>query len=204
MCAIASREHKRKRDAVIETDIPSGLKRLRAETCKGSPSYLALPLEFSKISGPHHTIACNRPFEVDTIPLVLFHKAFGIFKDRCKAAPSERALALLEELTFKACEWYQDETKQRSAIQSVFSEHLGLDFPFLAPNLQATGPLMGVVMPPAIRECKYDKDKGHALNRAILYYCRFLCVALADPHRFHNLKSSFPCILMVDTGMSAL
>jgi len=188
------------------SDIPSGLKRLRTETGKGSPSYLALPLEFSKISGPRHVIACNRPFENKTIPLVLFHKAFGIFKDRCKAAPSERALALLEKLTFKACEWYQDETKRRTAIQSVFSEHLGLDFPERKiPGTEFTtdGALMGVVMPAAIRECK-NEDKGHALNQAILYYCGFVRVATADPHRSHNLKSSFPCILMVDMGMSAL
>ena len=185
------------------SDIPSGLKRLRTETGKGSPSYLALPLEFSKISGPRHVMACNRPFENNTIPLVLFHKAFGIFKDRCKAAPSERALAFLEKLTFKACEWYQDETKRRSAIQSVFLEYLGLDF---IPGTEFTtdGALMGVVMPAVIRECKNDTAQERALNRAILYYCRFLSVALADPHRAYNLKSSFPSILVVDTGMSAL
>ncbi len=133
---------------------------------------------------------------------MLFHKAFGIFKDRCKAAPSERALAFLEKLTFKACEWYQDETKQRSAIQSVFSEHLGLDFPerkIPGTGFTTDGALMGVVMPAAIRGCKNDTDQGRVLNQAILYYCGFLSVALADPHRFHNLKSSFPCILIVDT-----
>jgi len=92
------------------------------------PSSLTIPYRFSQIVGPDHSIACNRPFEYNALPLVLLHEAFGIFEDRCKAAPSERALAFLNELTAKVCEWYQEETQCWSAIRSVFQWHLGVQF----------------------------------------------------------------------------
>jgi hypothetical protein len=133
---------------------------------------------------------------------VLLHEAFGIFKDRCKAAPSERALTFLGELTAEACKWYQDETKRRSAIRSVFEEHLGVRFhQEQVPNTESTtdGNLTVIVMPPAIRECR-----DHALNLAILNYSRFLYEALIDHRHFFNFNTSFPCILMVDMGISAL
>jgi hypothetical protein len=140
-----------------------------------------------------------------TLPLVLLHEAFGIFKDRCKAAPSERALAFLDELTAKVCEWYQEETHRRSAIRSMFQWRLGVQFhEEKVPNTEFTtdGNLVCIVMPAAIIKCK--DHTGHALDPAILYYCRFLDEAPAYHRHFYNFNTSFPCILMVDMGMSAL
>jgi len=146
--------------------------------------------------------ATARSSEYNTIPLALVHKAFEIFTDRCKAAPSRRALDFLNELTPKTCEWYEDETQRRSAIQSVFSEHLGILFsekkiPYT--EFMTDGCLMSNVIPAAIRECK--NEKGPALNQAILCYSGFLRDVLLNPRRPRNLNTCFPCILMVDIGM---
>lgn len=153
--------------------------------------------------GPNHVIACNRPFEYNTLPLVLLHSAFGVFKDKCKAAPSERALAFLDELAVKACNWYQEETERRSAIQAVFAKLLGIRFREEGiSNTEYTtdGNLEVTIMPAAIRECK--NHSGNALNQVIIYYTRFLREAL--DRRFYNFKTCFPCILIVDMGMSTL
>ncbi len=171
------------------------------------PSSLTIPYGFSQIVGPGHAVACNRPSEYKTLPLVLLHEAFGIFKDRCKAAPSERAIAFLNELTAtaKVCEWYQGETQRGSAIRSVFQWRLGVQFhEEKVPNTECTtdGNLVCIVMPAAIIKC--EDHTGRALDQAILYYHRFLDEALAHHRHFYNFNTSFPCILMVDMGMSAL
>ena len=174
------------------------------EIGKALPSTLAASIEFSKITGPGHDIAYNRPFEYNTLPLVLLHEAFGIFKDRCKAAPSARALAFLNELAVQACKWYLDKTSRRSAIQTVFAHSLGLQFREKVSKTEFTtdGNLVVIVMPAAVRECK--SYTGNALSQVIRYYCRFLEVALIGRRHFYNSNTSFPCILMVDMGMSAL
>ena len=77
---VADRPEKRFRE---QDDVPEAHKRLKLEVGKASLSTLALPDQFQKITGPDHAIFCNRPFETDTIPLVLLYEAFGIFKDRC-------------------------------------------------------------------------------------------------------------------------
>lgn len=125
---------------------------MRTETGKVVPSSLAVPGKFCFIAGPGHAIACNRPFEYNTLPLVLHHEAFGVFKDRCKAPPSERALAFLDELTAKVCKLYQEETQRRSAIESMFRDHLGVRFHEKVPNNEYTTDrnLMVIVMPAAI------------------------------------------------------
>ncbi len=64
-----------------EEDEPETVKRLKLEIGKASPSTLVFPNEFQKITGPNHAIGCNRPFEMTTIPLVLLHEVFGLFKD---------------------------------------------------------------------------------------------------------------------------
>ena len=139
-----------------------------------------------------------------TLPLVLCHEAFGKFKDRCRA-PSERPLTFLDDLTIQACRRYQEETQRKSAIQSVFRDHLGVRFRAEKdPNTEFTtdGSLVVTTMPAAIRECR--NETGNVLNQAILYYSQFLSQALADRRQFYNFNTSFPCILMVDMGMSLL
>ena len=80
-------------DDITGTDIPWGVELLKTEISKVAPSPLAAPHNFSQIAGPGHIIACNRPFEYNTLPHALRHEPFGNIKDRCKAVPSERALA---------------------------------------------------------------------------------------------------------------
>ena len=136
---------------------------------------------------------------------MLLNEAFGIFKDRCKAAPSARALAFLNELAVQACKWYLDETSRRSAIQTVFAHSLGLQFreeKVSKTEFITDGNLVVIVMPAAIRECK--NYTGNALSQVILYYSQFLKVAVTSRRHFYNFNTSFPCILMVDMGMSAL
>ena len=72
---------------------------------------------------------------------------------------------------------------------------------FQTPNLQPMGTswLLVIVMPAAIRKCR-----DHALNLAILNYPRFLYEVLIDHRHFFNFNTSFPCILLVDMGMSTL
>jgi len=143
-------------------------------------------------------MACNRPFEYDTLPLVLLYEAFGMFKDRCNAAPSERALVFLNELTVAACEWFPDENQRRATIRSLFQERLNIRFhEEKVPNTEYTtvGNFMAIFVP---------DESGYALNQAILYYSRFLCELIDDHRRLYNFKTCFPCILMVDMGMSVL
>ena len=181
--------------------VPEAVKRLKLEIRKASPS---LPVDFQKITGPSHAIYCNRPFEIATIPLVLHHEAFGIFKDRCLLPPSKPAIACLNELAPTACMWYGREMQRRDAVLNVLRRHLGLVFH--AEKVPGTeyitdGNLTAVVMPPSIRECK--NEEGNPLNQATLYYLNFLTSALDRPENFYNFDTCFPCILLVDMGMSA-
>jgi len=185
-------------------DVPEAVKRLKMEVGKASPSTLALPDKFQKITGPDHIICCNRPFEIATIPLVLLHEAFGIFKDRCVQPPSKIALACLTELVPTACRWYARATGRRDAILNVLRKHLHLTFH--AEKVPGTeyitdGNLTVVVMPASVRECK--NEEGNPLNQATLYYSNFLASALDSPENFYNFNTRFPCILLVDMGMAA-
>lgn len=177
---------------------------MKTETGKAAPPPLAVPGNLCLIAGPGHPIACNHPFGYSTLPLVLLHEVFGVFKDRCKAPPSERALAFLDELAAKVCKWYQGDTQRMSAIESVFWDHLGVRFHGeKAPNSEYTtvGNPVVIAMPAAIWECR-----NYALKQAIQIYSRFINEALTDHRHFCNPNTSFPCILMVDImmGMSAL
>jgi len=104
--------------------IPPAVELLKTELGKGGPSSVADSV-FSKIVGPGHAITCNRPFESDTIPIVLLHEVFSNFKQRCKQAPSQGALAFMEELVPIACKWHGSEESRQSEILSVLGSHTG-------------------------------------------------------------------------------
>lgn len=131
-------------------DPPPEVKRLRKEFVK-TPSLLATPHQWQKITGPEQVIAYNRPFEPFTISLVLLHEAFAIFKDRSEKPPSERALICLNELVPVACKWHD---RELSAMMSIFAQHMGLRFhEQKVPGIEFTtdGKLAVIVMPAAIR-----------------------------------------------------
>ena len=154
---------------------------------------------------PNHIIACNRPSEYNTLPVEFLHEAFGMFRGRCSTTPSERAFNFLNELTIPACDWYTDENERGSVIRSVFQEHLDIQFHAeKVPNTKFTtdGNFAVTVMPAAIRESQ--KETGIALSQAILYYSKFLLQALSDHRHFYNFYTTFPCVLMVDIGMSTI
>jgi hypothetical protein len=198
---VAGRPEKRFRE---QDDVPEAYKRLKLEVGKASPSTLATPDQFQTITGPDHAICCNRPFEFATIPLVLLHEAFGIFKDRCLQPPSKAATACLNELAPTACMWYEKETQRRDAVQNVLRKHLRLTFhPEKVPGTEyiTGGNLTVVIMPPSVRGCK--NEEGNPLNQATLYYSNFLKYAFDRPENFYNFDTRFPCILIVDMGMSA-
>jgi len=162
------------------------------------PSSLAAS-GFREIVGPGHAIACNRPFENDTITIVLLHEAFGIFKERCKQAPSEAALACLERLVPIVCQWHESEDSQQSAILSVIGSHTGLYIdkqlvPGTAFHTRGNLPLF--VMPAVIQECK--NENGDALSRAIVYYAHFFKLTRAPENDLHyyNYDTRFPSILV--------
>lgn len=136
-----------------------------------------------RVTGPGHAIACNRPFEHNTLPLALLHNAFGIFKDRCKEAPSERALTFPGKLTAETCKWYQDETKQRSAIQSVFEEHLGIRFHQKVPNTESTtdGNLMVIGY---CHACRNPKMQGSCSKPS---YPKLPPISIRSAHRPSSL-----------------
>ncbi|TDL21489.1 hypothetical protein BD410DRAFT_293162 [Rickenella mellea] len=92
-----------------EADNPPEVKRLMAEIGKAPSSSLSYPSLFSKIAGPEHAIGCNRPFVYNTIPLVLLHEAFGIFKDKCETPPSDQHSPVLTNSPF----WYANGTSRR-------------------------------------------------------------------------------------------
>jgi hypothetical protein len=147
-------------------------------------------------------MARNRPFEADTLPLVLLDEAFAIFKTRREGVPSKEGLACLGALTPLACQWYASEAHRREAVQSVVREHLNLRFrEQRLPGTEFTtdGNLDVVVMPAAIREC--NNDDGDALNQATVCYGRFLDDALENRSCYYNSNTRFPSILVIDIGI---
>lgn len=178
-------------------------KRLRQAIRKAPPSSLAVAKKFKTISGPDDAIGCNRPFENDTIPINLLDETFGLFKDRCRKPPSTKAMTLLVELTSVACEWYYPE---ELALRGLFKKKAGLSFikqviTIVVEETNSTikcttdGNLRCTIMPAAIRGCK--NEFGQALHQAILYYSRFLDIAL---NNYSDCDSRFPCIILMDTG----
>ena len=100
--------------------------------------------------------------------------------------------------------WYEKETQRRDAVQNVLRKHLRLTFhPEKVPGTEyiTDGNLTVVIMPPCVRECK--NEEGNPLNQATLYYSNFLKYAFDRPENFYNFNTRFPCILVVDMGMSA-
>ncbi|TFK50474.1 hypothetical protein OE88DRAFT_1808792 [Heliocybe sulcata] len=176
------------------------LKRLKTDIAM-KPSSLTAPSEFQKIVGEGHAISCNRPFDCHTLPLVLLHEAFTIFKDRCREDPSEQALSCLNQLSVVGCAWFETQVERRSEIQAVLKECMDLSLPeskVPGTDYGTDGNLDVVVMPAAIRDCK--NESGPALNEAILYYANFLQKAFDHPLRFRNFRTCFPSILIVDMG----
>src|SRR5712671_1592856 len=147
--------------------IPPAVELLKTELGKGGPSSVADSV-FSKIVGPGHAITCNRPFESDTIPIVLLHEVFSNFKQRCKQAPSQGALAFMEELVPIACKWHGSEESRQSEILSVLGSHTGFFLrgqfvPGTTFHTHGNSPVC--VMPAVIRGCK--DGRGDALSRTM-------------------------------------
>lgn len=182
---------KRKRDDVVveEQEILKKLWKLAPSSLAKSPS------DFR--SAAEGVVYCNRPFDYDTIPIELFQPEFGEFKKDCAKAPTTWAQKLLQKLTDSACKWYDNETARRSEIEDVLKD-AGLSLragPIGRTEYTTDGHSAVNIMPPAIRECK--NESGCALHQAIAYYAQFLRIPL-----LHYRRSRFPCILMVDVGMS--
>jgi hypothetical protein len=119
---------KRKLDEA-EDERWSAAELLGTEVRKVAPPSLALPAPFQKNLGPDNAVACNRPFEGDTLPLALLHEAFVMFKSQCEEASSDKGLACFSSLTLSPCKWYESEIQRRQEIQDILSTHLILDFP---------------------------------------------------------------------------
>ena len=125
-------------------------------------------------------VACNRPFNFDTIPISLLQKEFGLF--------------LLQALTVAACEWHENRTQRRSAFQEVPNNVAQL---YLSaetiPGTEYTtdGNLKANIMPAVIRACK--NETGCALPEVIAYYVQFLVKVLDRRDRCTR-------ILLVDIG----
>ncbi|KNZ82334.1 hypothetical protein J132_00149 [Termitomyces sp. J132] len=180
-----------------EDDTTTLVKRLKRVT-DVAPSSLARPATFRNVVGEDKLITVNRPYEPSTIPIALYERAFGIFRDRCKQPPSNKAMNCLVHLTQVGCEWYPVEALRREAIAKVFSECLGLQFH--AEKIGDTeyvtdGHLAFKIIPAAIRKCK--NEDGSAMFQAALYYVSFFMRALPD---FGNRNTCFPSILVVDSG----
>lgn len=198
---ITAATKKRKRDE--EGGLPPEVERLKKDFGKAAPSSLALPAMFNTISGPDHTVACNRPFEFTTIPLVLLHEAFGIFKDRCRLAPSKQALLCLSELACAVCDRYDLEVQRRTKIREVLEIRMVISLveqKIPGTEFVTDGNLAAIIMPAAIRECK--NEQGYVLSQVIASYGVFLSQALENPRRL-NHNTRFPSVLIVDMGMFA-
>ena len=144
-------------------------------------------------------VACNRPFNFDTIPISLLQKEFGLFLDdsSCKVLPSPKSQELLQALTVAACEWHENKTQRRSAFKEVLNNVAQL---YLSaetiPGTEYTrdGNLKANIMPAVIQACK--NEAGCALPEVIAYYVQFLVKVLDRRDRC----TRFPCILLVDIG----
>ncbi|KAK1217271.1 hypothetical protein PQX77_020063 [Marasmius sp. AFHP31] len=160
------------------------------------PLTVCKPPKYQKVVEPSGPIACNRPHTYDKIPIDLLDENFGLFKDRCAAPPSSKAIAFAAKLADVATNWFQTEAERRDEINEVIWAHSGL--------LLHTGTIFGkitdgnldaIVMPAAIRACK--NEEGHAKNQGSLYYGLFLHQAL---HSCQKHDTRFPCILIIDIG----
>ena len=168
---------------------------------KAAPSSLAVPSLFNTITGREQIVAYNRPYDRNTIPLVLLHEAFAIFEDRCQEEPSNKALFCLTELAPVACRQYDSEVTRRAAIRAVLETCMDLSLPeqkVPGKEYVTDGNLSVVVMPAAIRVC--ENEHGNTLNQAIAYYGQFLSQALGHSLRFYNYDTRFPSVLILDMG----
>ncbi|KAG6871905.1 hypothetical protein C0995_015003, partial [Termitomyces sp. Mi166 len=89
-------QNKRRREG--EDDTPMVVKRLQTIS-DIAPSSLAQPAKFKKVVGEGQVITVNRPYETSIIPIALLDRTFGIFRDRCKQPPSNKAMDCLLELS---------------------------------------------------------------------------------------------------------
>ncbi|KAF5345600.1 hypothetical protein D9756_011047 [Leucocoprinus leucothites] len=183
-----------------DEEVPLQVKLLKTAIDNMTPSLLVRPGAFKYVSGPGRAIGSNFPFEPYTIPLVFLHEDFAIFKTRCEAAPSKRAIDCFDQLTYTSCSWLGSELRRREQIQSLLDEYLGLglDRQKMMGTEFTTDGSLDTAMPIFIRECK---EPGDALNIAILYYRRFLIKAFEHPHHYYNYNTRIPCIILVDMGM---
>ena len=175
-------------------DLITERKRL-AKIAKRAPSSLSKPSVFQALA--QQVVACNRPFDFDTIPITLLQEEFGLFMDDCKVLPSPKSQELLQALTVAACKWYENETQRRSEIKQVLDDvaDLYLYTETIAGTEYTTdGNLRVNIMPPVIRECK--NESGCALQKAIACYVQFLIKVLDK----RAMRNRFPCILLVDIG----
>ncbi|KAG6871545.1 hypothetical protein C0995_003426 [Termitomyces sp. Mi166 len=190
-------QKKRRREG--RNDTPMVVKRLRTVS-DIAPSSLAQPAKFKKVVGEGQVITVNRPYETSIIPIALFDRTFGTFRDRCKQPPSNKAMDCLLELSVAGCEWYQVEALRREAITRIFSECLGLQFHAekIGNTEYITDDHLIVIIPAAVREC--NNEEGFAMNQATLYYVNFLSRALKDRRLFCNRNTCFPSVLVVNSG----
>ena len=166
-----------------------------AKMAKCAPSSLSKPSTFRTLA--EKVVACNRPFDFDTIPITLLQEEFGLFMDDCKVFPSPKSQELLQALTVAACKWHEYETQRRSEIQKVLDDVAGLYLSaetIAGTEYKTDGNLRVNIMPPVIRECK--NEAGCALLEAIGYYVQFLVKVLDR----RGMRNRFPCILFIDTG----
>ncbi|KAH0588445.1 hypothetical protein H2248_004290 [Termitomyces sp. 'cryptogamus'] len=190
---ILGKKHRREE----EDDTTILAKRLKTIT-DIAPSSLAQPPRFQKVVGEDQMITVNRPYEISSIPVALYERAIGVFRDRCKQLPSDKAMDCLLRLTQVGCEWYPVEADRREAVAKVFSECLDLQFHTEKIGITeyvTDGHLAFNIVPAAIRECK--NEEGSALYQATLFYTIFLSRALLG---FGNRNTCFPSILVVDSG----
>ncbi|KAH0582896.1 hypothetical protein H2248_010798 [Termitomyces sp. 'cryptogamus'] len=75
-----------KRSRSAKEDIAMLAKCLKTVTGT-APSSLVQPTKFQTVLGEDKLITINRPYETSTIPIALYERAFGIFRDRCKQLP---------------------------------------------------------------------------------------------------------------------
>jgi hypothetical protein len=179
------------------------LKRLKTDIANKAPSSLATPSEFCQIVGQGHTIFCNRPFTYDTIPIELLEPSFGQFKDRCSKQPSDKGVAFLSELAPVACSWYAKDKMRIAEVKNVLEKYTGFQLHAEAlpgTNNATNGNTAVIIVPGVIRECK--NEDGHAINQAIIRYANYLSQALDNPKSYANYNTRFPCILVIDRGMS--
>ena len=166
-----------------------------SKMAKYAPSFLSKPFAFQTLA--QDVVACNRPFDSDTIPITLLQEEFGLFMDDCKVLPSPKSQELLQALTVAACKWYESETQRRSEIQKVFDDVAGfyLSAEIIAGTEYKTDGNSRVnIMPAVIRKC--NNEAGCTLQEATAYYVQFLVKVLDR----RDMGNRFPCILLIDTG----